>query len=275
MDTTVAKQIEEILDNYYSRAGYCKRCPLADKERGIHFYNDSFKQNKILIFQNPGEGRSEEDKEKSSKIKSFMKARDMDQLVKVCQEAFKGWKTDFFSDFFDTLKEREIVNFDTFNTYKRTSNLFRDFYITDVVKCVAKTGEIYGKPEQYCSNYLKKELLKKISKTSDKRVLIFTFGNVAYRFFQNSKIFELKKVFGKTELHKDEPVTKRHGYLHLYTNKGIEGREKEFYVIHLTHLSKRARIFTLRESYFDYLKEGLQSYQGAGKLQELDSGARA
>jgi uracil-DNA glycosylase len=143
----------------------------------------------------------------------------------------------------------------------QVGSLFRDFYITDVVKCVAQTRQIHGIPEHCCSEYLKEELIEKISRTPYKKFLIFTFGNVAYRFFQNVKIFELKKVFGKSEWDEDQPVTKRHGYLHLYTHKGIEEREKELFVIHLTHLSKRARIFTLRESYFDYLKEGLQSYQ--------------
>jgi hypothetical protein len=117
------------------------------------------------------------------------------------------------------------------------------------MQCVAQTRQIHGIPEHCCSEYLKEELVEKVGGTPNKRVLIFTFGNVDYRFFQDSEIFELKKVYGKSKWNKDESVTKRHGYLHKYTYESSETGKKEVYVIHLTHLSKRARIFTLRESY--------------------------
>jgi len=255
----VKKQMQEILNKYYSKTGHCQLCPLANKEGVIHFYNCSSDQNKILIFQNPKEGRSEEDKERSMRIKDSMMKRDLDELVEVSQKAFVEWKTNFFPRFFRVLKKHNLVDFETFDKYMLTRNLFRDFYITDVVKCVAQTKAIYGKPELYCSEYLKGELFEKISRTQKKRLLIVTFGNVAYRFFHKSKIFKLRKVNQKSEL--PPKVTKRNGYLHLYTCESTEGGKKELYVIHLTHLSERARIFTLRESYFDYLEEGLQSYR--------------
>jgi hypothetical protein len=123
------------------------------------------------------------------------------------------------------------------------------------VKCRASTKELEDDYFDKCfENFLKKEIDYLEPK------LIFAFSSRTWNILKE-KMDKIENIENappikecETKGRRYEPtLVQAHGYLYSYGNKQ--------FIIPLAHMSKRLLQFYLRNSYFDYLADGLKSLQ--------------
>jgi hypothetical protein len=138
------------------------------------------------------------------------------------------------------LKRNGLIKYDDLDAYLK-GQFFSDFLFMDLVKCRADTDEIKDVHIDTCTqNYLYNELAM-----YGKNKLIFAFSSRTWEQICSEFIQELKP--------QERKVSNVHG--RLYRSDTLPA-----YFIPLAHFSQRQYNNYLRNSYFDYLEEGIKKY---------------
>ena len=143
-------------------------------------------------------------------------------------------------------------------------NILNESYFTEAVKCADKKegSKTYraNKARKMCRSILEKEI--DIIKPS----LIICFGRNAFDslkdIFGIENIEKYGEIRKKGNLNIKSGITKLHGY--LFKTK-IRNSNQSCFIMPLAHYTGQGRNSTLRDSYTDYLKEGITEYQKATK----------
>ena len=242
----MSKDYEKFMEDIFT-------CDICDKDKGAEkdYYIGNLNARIGMLMQNPGIGsklNKEKLKDSKKQFKNYEKKFEFDT------NSLNNWILSdiyykFFETFFKLLKSKGLISFNKFDDYIKSGDLYNDVYFFDVVKCKKNTENVSKCNLTNCPN----KFLYKEFNLFNKLEFIFVFGARTWDVF--------KKKFPKTELVdkdlkiKSKTVTQIHGYLY---KSDIGGRE--LYVIPLVHMSPRIFNNLLRNSYFDYLEEGLAKY---------------
>lgn len=212
-----------------------------DKERDFYYYSMDAKIG--MMMQNPGLGRKKK-KHNNSSIMGYKEKfqNDLKGLINWIMKA----NYSFFKEFFDELIDRNIIDYEDYDSYVSTGDIFKDIYFFDAVKCKMHTQDLKEEHLHNCMINIVSHELGYFRKME----LLFVFSTRAWESFK--KQYKPKIISGKIE----GSLAKVHGYLHSCQING-----KILYVIPLVHMSPVSRNNLLRNSYFDYLKEGLDQYE--------------
>ncbi|MBW3110286.1 uracil-DNA glycosylase family protein [Bacillus sp. MCCB 382] len=164
----------------------------------------------------------------------------------------------FFLRFFSLLYKNNLIrsqiqNVQDLKMYVDSGQVFKDVYFTDGLKCRGETKDFSHKHFKYCmGKYLKREIL-----ALENLKLLFVFSTRSWEAFNS--VYDLKQIqVSKVESKK---VAQVHGYV-FRTEIGVEEKNenRKVHVIPLVHMSQVSRNNTLRDSYFDYLEEGMEYF---------------
>ena len=216
----------------------CNLCSNIAFERT--FYYNNLSPEIGILMQNPAFPSK---KEKSE----LQKAITYEEQIQVHVKYLRKWIVNsghFFIPFFSLLKQKGLVSYDELENYIHSGKYLSDFYFFDAVKCRSATKDIKAEHFNNCSRFVERELelLSNIE-------IIFSFSSRTWEHFKEK--FNPKLV--KKDFHlNNTKVSSAHGHLFsiLYKNRII-------YVIPLVHMSEKIFNNLLRNSYFDYLEEGL------------------
>ena len=242
--------------SFYKQVECCKQCELRKKavdylrkeiklSDGAEFTLYSLPDGKkrqpyMFIMQNPGMGRKKDYKKEIDDIKNAKGGLEKVNQFKRYLIVWLKKNSNFMTNFLNLLKKYQLITFDDVNAYIE-DRFLKDFYVTDLVKCRADTnwlgtnrkrGEI--DPSVCFNKFLKEEI------TKVKPKLIFLFSSRAWDVFK--KIYNLST----------EKLKNAHGNLFKIKDGA--------YIIPLAHFSQRQFNNYLRDSYFDYLEEGIKAY---------------
>lgn len=245
---TKKDSVREFLD-LHARINHCNKCRI--RKNDYCFYGLNSGQKYIMILQNPGTGI----KKNNTEYFEINNAGSDREKIEIMRKYLSKWMLSqskpFFERFFSTLKDHKLIDFSNFKNYINSKQYLDDFYFTDAVKCRAKTEVLAKEYFENCFDYLKYEL-EMINPD-----LIFSFGSRTWEIVK-------KKLFPETiktkPIDKNSGVTKAHGYLFRIS---IDS-EKQTHLMPLAHMSPRQVNNYLRDSYFDYLNEGLEVYRSLG-----------
>lgn len=244
----IDSEILEIVTSVDKKEDYCEECPLKYplKKNDWAFYNYQLNKRKhMLIFQNPGDNPDKIERDELEKAKD-----DIHKKIEAMRGGLKRWihqkNKKFFEKFFKTLQKEKIqIGFSDFKQYCEQEEYLNYFYIADLVKC-RKTK--LGKREiEHCFNYLKEEI-KYV-----KPKLIFIFGGLAWNKIREEYGLDPKFINKNIVSENLGKITNVHGYLFKLKD--------DIFVIPLAHMSQKQYNNLLRESYSDYLKEGLKKFK--------------
>ena len=248
----------ETIEVYLQNIATCEKCSLSfigkqKREKDYYYYGpNEFQQKYAILLQNPGESSQSHQEVNLSKMLQNPAAK-----FKKDAENLKDWfsaNQGFFINFFDEFSKYCAKD----KYYSETSNgkvefqietIFKNLHIFDLVKCKTETSNITKKALEECSFYLEDEI-----NFLEKLELIFVVGSRAWSCFY--KRFNCKILEENMYLNELVPVSKIHGKL-LVCSWG----KRTFYAIPLQHMAKQIYNNTLRNSYFDYLREGLGQFQ--------------
>jgi hypothetical protein len=210
---------------------------------GLYYFDQDAKKSKyIMVMQNPGLPSAWQNFEE---CKDYSKIKEGDDFVPNMQRYLIKWLKDknphFYKPFFESLREYGLICYNDLDKYL-ADDFFSDFLVTDLVKCRAKTENIKKDYIEKCAgDYLCKEL-----ECYAPRKLIFAFSSRTWEFL--SLRFLVEKLNGD-----ERRVSNVHGML-------FKSNILNAHLIPLAHFSQRQFNNYLRNSYFDYLKEGLRDY---------------
>jgi uracil-DNA glycosylase len=228
--------VDEIID--------CNKCNF-NKQKVLYFTNENPKI--AFVMQNPGsEGKQE---------KEDIKGKTNSEMVYVWRKYLKKWirrNNNFFDPFFQRLSEYKLINYKDFETFL-TNQIFNEIYITDAIKCRVKTEELRSENFDNCSGFLLQEL-----RAANQLNLIFAFGARTWDWFL--KKYAPQIINDNVDI-ANKKVTNAHGYLF---KMNIDNQN--YFIIPLLHMSPRIVNNILRNSYFDYLEDGLREYYSQGSV---------
>jgi uracil-DNA glycosylase len=228
--------VDEIID--------CNKCNF-NKQKVLYFANEIPKI--AFVMQNPGaEGKQE---------KEEIKDKASSERVYVWRKYLMKWisgNSNFFDPFFQRLSTHKLINYKDLETFL-TNQIFNEIYFTDAIKCRVRTGELRSEHFENCSGFLLQEL-----KAADQLNLIFAFGARVWDFFLNKYSPQLMN--DNVDI-ANKKITHVHGYLF---KMNIDNRD--YCIIPLLHMSPRIVNNLLRNSYFDYLEDGLMKYDSQGSV---------
>lgn len=167
--------------------------------------------------------------------------------VNVNQRYLKDWllgkNKQFAETFFSILREFDLIEYDDLDSYLEQA-FYDDFVLTDLVKYRVTTQELSsskgGNAELSCDAFLKPELM---ALDPD---LVFCFGSYCWPVLYRN--LDLEPVEGGAQA-MTSTVTNAHGFIY---------ESNSTYVLPLMHFSRQNQ--SLRNSYFEYLREGLANY---------------
>ncbi len=266
----------------------CEECKLRDKNSNVDFafYNKNCDQKLMLVLQNPGIEKGTK-KELRALEHDLIAAADFQTLLELHMYGMARWlfinNKEFSREFFKILKKpfteeyffgsygllelKDIVNdpskIDKIKGF--ISQLFDDFYITDLVKCRTETQSL--KWNKKC-NHLKNcyDQFLKYELEAVQPDVIFVFGTRAWKHFfyetkSNNPLMIINPSPTKPDnIEKYRNVSKAHGI--LFESGLFE--EKKIWIIPLGHFSQAIYNFYLRDSYHCYLKKAVSKLKKVG-----------
>lgn len=222
---------------------------LADKKVNnyqtfCHYYSkeDANKAKFLFIMQNPLLPKNWVNEPEFQQLGNISSDKD---AIKTYRAGLMTWLKDknkkFFSEFIASLNKYKVHNYsiedDDFD-----NKFLADFIVTDLVKCRASTPDTNQYVNSCFNQYLKREL-DEIGR--DKLIFVFssrTWDALYATYFK-----------GTTEYKDYNKIVKAHGRLFYNTTLNSS-------FIPLAHFTGQQLSGYLRESYFDYFKEGLDEY---------------
>lgn len=183
---------------------------------------------------------------KSAEYKDLLNNANEDNFTEVMRKWFSIWllgkNKNFSINFFETLRRSGLISYDSIQDYigHESGGFYEDFIVTDLVKCRKDTKDIANENIEICGNtYLSKEI-----DSHNNIELIFSFSTRTWEYLRKTKLKSQDNTL---------PVSNAHGRLYKLDNS-------DKYIIPLAHFSQTIFNYYLRNSYFDYLKDGLQSF---------------
>lgn len=247
----------------FNKVRDCKECPF--RQNGFTFYvNHAFNYEFMLLLQNPNlEGK---DREESREVE---KAHTPDERVKIHQRYISKWflstNKRFMERFLEEYKRCGILDYEDFEKYIEDHLFFNDFYVTDLIKYRCKTTDI---KIEHLEHAMHEHLIDEVSiwlQKAAKPRLILVFGTRVWEVFR--KHFDLEpcqELETKTDPDRGLKVSNVHGFIFQGKLKPVDRKPESvdysFFAIPLSHMSPNARYKLLRNSYFQYFREGLQYY---------------
>jgi len=251
----------------------CQECKKLFPDKinlGYTLYANNFSGYKyMIVLQNPlyNEERYYQEKTEADK------AKNLGEKVKVHQRYFREWfikdeinsstgqNKKFLERFLGLLRKYKLIDYKSVEDYLER-NFFKDFFVTDIIKYWGKTKDFKNKHFQHSVTHLIEEI------NGVRPELIFSFSTRVWDNLYKAlmKDYELEPVKGwnyiikrADSLRAQKKITNLHG--HLF--KGRYEDDESFFIIPLVHLSARARNNLLRDTYFEFLEEGLDIYSRA------------
>lgn len=203
----------------------------------------------MFLVQNPGELVSARhlDDEAAELVAAVTSDTPYRDQVRVNRGYLKDWlwrrNRRFAGNFFPRLDAHNLIDIDGVEPYL-DDGFYNDFVLTDLVKYRVATKHIDADPggnaEASFDAFLQPEL------DALDPDLVFCFGSRCWKvLYRNLDVTPVKA----PETRLTDTVTNAHGYLF---------RTDDTYIIPLTHFSGRNSF--LRDSYYDYLDDGLASF---------------
>lgn len=236
---------QTILDRK-QRSRYCGNCPRHDDFKPL-LMNVDTPRTVMLIFESPGyRGRLgiPQRTDLESQWSEGVAAGNIQQIIEASRNGvhhnwIAGGRHTLFKHLFEILAEGNVICIKNMDTYLDEGQYWQDFFVTDAALCRGKR-ETLGDAAIACGWYLKRQV-----EIANPR-LVISFGREALKSLRKQFGDPLTCVPDRPNL---EDITDCHGYLLQY---------ERFSVLPLVHLSRE--YMTLRQSYFDYMKEGLRAY---------------
>ncbi|OKY77098.1 MAG: hypothetical protein BTN85_2191 [Candidatus Methanohalarchaeum thermophilum] len=276
------KSFEDWLENSSEET----RCKLK-KVLFSYYYREKWdgKPDLMLLMETPGKLKEEEDS-RHEKAKNLVNFGFIDNL-KIYREFFQRWlgdkdnlREEFTESFLEKLNskldylenyERNLDNYfpeDSSEINTKHSCFFKDLYVTDTISYRIKGGDILVDMKKEGLNIFLEEI------AHIKPEIIFVFGGKAWESITrlnerdsiNLELVEKGKDDGN-EMSEDDGITDVHGssWKLDFSNKPDLEMEltdqelpKKVHIIPLAHMS-RTKMY-IKDSYFDYLEKGLESY---------------
>jgi len=238
-------------------------CTDCDHKDGCNkvYYKQRLNPHIAIILQNPGPPAKNYEK----KEKEILGNLSHEEKAVYHSNELKKWllgsyNKEFFLKFFSLLEAHNVIDtgikgYTELENYICSGDIYNDVYFTHGLKCRGRTNDFKPKHYNYCFNkYIKRE----ISRLPNLK-LIFVFSTRTWDSFygefapvpiQNTFIYNMK-------------VTQVHGNVFKVSlqTKG-SNLVRPVHVIPLVHMSPNTRNNTLRNSYFEFLREGLEYYAG-------------
>jgi len=250
-----------VCDEVVAGVSRCRECELRQlfttgykdsiKYHSFCFYyshEDAKKSKFVIVMQNPGLPQQWRE---SDEYKDMSKAN-KNNFVAHMQTHLIDWlkvNRRFAEGFFKALSENKLIHYGNLEEYLEKQFL-SDFLVTDLVKCRAETKTLKEEHIKTCAKfYLSKEI-----QSYGRGKLIFAISSRTWEFLRTK--FNAKQVRPRFvgEAHDDDQtVAKAHGK--LFRSEALNS-----YFIPLAHFSQRQFNNYLRDSYFEYLKDGLKEY---------------
>ena len=221
----------------------CGRCKFFRKNY-FGFYSLNKNAKMMILMQNPGAGN----KRIKEEIEGIERVGEIKDKISIMRKGLNDWILNqnkvFFKRFFHILKEFKLIDFDSFESYVSSYKYLDDFYFTDVLKCRIKTNEVKEDNLNRCfDNFLSFEI------NYVKPEIIFSFSTRTWQTLRNK--IEMNSI---TDRKLDNMTLARvHGYL-------FKIKDKDCFIIPLVHMSQQIFNNLLRDSYFEYLNEGLKTF---------------
>ena len=253
-------KIEDIIKEIES----CEECkkifPQKFRKRGYTFYADHVANYEfMMVLQNPLFNNKRHAAEKSEADR----ASSLRDRIKVHQSFFSKWflsgpNKSFVKRFLELFKEKGLIAFDNLKDYVN-GQFFSDFYVTDLIKYWCYTKEIKDNHRKHAIKHLRKE----IEAVKPRLMLVFStrVWDVFLKEFESE--YNLQPIKGWKTIKKQgdpERSEKKLANAHGFLFQGRYDKNRKFFVLPLFHLSVNARYMLLRDSYFQYMKEGLEDY---------------
>jgi hypothetical protein len=237
--------IEEYGDN-------CKYCSFA-----FYYSQQDIDKNKykyIMIMQNFA---LHNNWDKEEEYHTYSRLKEGDDIIKIMQcylkKCFKEDNKHFSEQFFNILREYHLIMYNNLEEY--FDNYFlSEFIVTDLVKCRANTEKVSDRQIKTCAEYY---LCKELKNYASGK-LIFTFSSRTWKFLYHSEEIQPKLVNDNHNDSEQDKISNIHGML-------FRSEKLNAHLIPLAHFSKRQFNYYLRNSYFNYLEDGLKKYTD-GKL---------
>lgn len=196
-----------------------------------------------FFLQNPGTLKARHEG------KDLLNASDPLDYIAVYQRYAAEWfvlkNKHFAGRFFPILDELDLIQVQDWKTYVKDA-FFDDFYMTDLVKYRVTTGDI---EDQHRKESYEEQLKHELEAIDID--LAFAFSSRLWKTLHEEVPLEPRSA-GAPE---SSSVSECHG--HLYQ----AGKPLNCEVIPLSHYSRQIYGHYLRDSYFDYLQEGLGQFQ--------------
>ena len=191
--------------------------------------------------QNPNEGKGVNEEKENAPLREATE----NNVIDIHKEHLFVWlkkNKSFLNKFIKKLNEYKLINYSEKDVNFKT-RLLEDFLFTDVVKCRSRTENLNDHHIKTCgTTYLKNELEK-----FGKNKLIFVFSSRSWEFIHENYL-------------NDEPSYKDNNKISQEHGKLFFSKTMNSCFIPLAHFSQREFNNYLRNSYFDYLEEGLKNY---------------
>lgn len=207
------------------------------------YYHDWEREDPIYAFivQNPGQ------LQRRHEMEGIREAQSPLDYVRTYQKYAVDWLIEknahFSREFFPMLDRNGLISLDDgdWNRYVR-EEFYDDFYLTDLVKYRVRTGDI---DDEHRQAGLEEHLGPELRRLGPDVVFAFS-SRVWNTFLENLNPTPLSNGAGL-----DSKVSRAHGYLYHIENP------IDAYVVPLSHFSSRVYALLLRDSYFEYLADGL------------------
>jgi len=244
----IANEIYDSLD---------RLCPKNWKSTKKHFCYYPLKPSKFLIIMQNAKNLSTSRNKEEIKDYNQIKPGDIDSYIDTSKKWLKTWmirkgNCKFFNKFFKLLSNYHLIDYpgtlENFLKDDTPGNFFELFSVTDASKCRSSTSDLMPTCFTNYEEYVEREI------ELVKPDLIFSFGSWTWEWGIFPRYKSRLKIISEDGGQNQKKVTKVHGY--LFKHDGYPC----FYIIPLAHLSQRMVNFYLRDSYFFYLKKGLETY---------------
>lgn len=234
----------------------CSKCNHSSSFDKI-YYQQRLTPHIAFILQNPGppteldKARHESIKNESPLAQASFHSKELIGWLK----STKLGNMEYFYKIFSLFYRYELINTPINNVgdylyYVDSQNVFNDIYFTDAVKCVGKTSDMDKLGRTLFSNCISNYLTDELMLLSNLKV-VFVFSTRAWNGFKS--VYKINCV-QNLDL-ENTTIAQAHGYVFEAV---ISSELEKIKVIPLTHMSPTSRNNLLRNSYYDYLEEGIK-----------------
>jgi uracil-DNA glycosylase len=266
--------LDEKINEIYGQLKKCEICHKIYENSSFTIFVDEDKNYEFMfVLQNPLKPKKhmkeyEDEKKKSESAPTLAKR------VEVHRDHMSGWflepaNFEFMKEFLKSFKKFDLIpewNFEDDSSIReyirgKDFRFYRKFFVTDLVKYWCDPEDIKRNLEdpeydRHITEHLKAEI--KLAKPQ----LVLAFGRLVWDQLKKEFHPEPHQRLEGIDPYRDKTVSNVHGFVFHAKPSSID---QDFFIIPLVHMSNNARNRLLRDSYFEYLREGLRYYSSHKK----------